>query len=205
MINEYLDEPIDVPDRCDPERLADRVQQLPLSRKEQLTAWKKFYLGNNTEELGNAMGTHFPVEVCEEYWRDRFAGYHVDSYGFSLRIREYLSLGFDLEKLCSLVNYEDKYGKSRYELFIKSVMDTRIYIEDKDCSDPLGIDQEDQQPYGVERLFSQFVFGGACNKKVNRYIPLEEVREALDSDKIIDMVRAMALNDELYEYCGSIT
>ena len=125
---------IDVPDRCDPERLADRVQQLPLSRKEQLTAWKEFYLGNDTEELGNAMRTHFLVEVCEEYWRDRFAGYHVDSYGFSLRIREYLSLGFDLEKLCSLVIYEDKYGRPRYELFIKSVMDTRIYIEDKDCS-----------------------------------------------------------------------
>lgn len=203
MIHEYLDEPIDVPDRCDPERLADRVQQLPLSRKEQLTAWKEFYLGNNTEELGNAMRTHFPVEVCEEYWRDQFAGYHVDSYGFSLRIREYLSLGFDLEKLCSLVNYEDKYGKSRYELFIKSVMDTRIYIEDKDCSDPLGIDQEDQQPYGVERFFPVCVWR-RLQQKANRYIPLEEVREALDSDKIIDMVRA-ALNDELYEYCGSIT
>ena len=119
---------IDVPDRCDPERLAARVQQLPHTRKAQLPAWKEFYLGNDTEELGNAMRTHFPVEVCEEYWRDRFAGYHVDSYGGSLRIREYLSLGFDLEKLCSLVNYEDKYGKPRYELFLKFVMDTRIYI-----------------------------------------------------------------------------
>ena len=181
MINDYLDEPIDVPDRCDPDRLADRVRQLPLSWKERLAVWKGFYLGNATKEMGDAMRKYFPEEVCEEYWRDQFAGYHVDSYGFSMRIREYLTLGFDLEKLCSLVNYEDKYGKLRYGLFIKCIMDTKIYVKDKDCSDLLGIDQDDPRPYGVERLFAQLVFGRARNKKVNRYIPLEEVRKALEN------------------------
>lgn len=181
MINEYLDEPVDVPDRCNPDRLADRVRQLPLSRKEQLTVWKEFYLGNDTEELGNAMRKHFPEETCEEYWRDQFAGYYVGSCGFSMRIREYLTLGFDLEKLCGLVNYADKHGKPRYELFIKCIMDTKIYVKDKDCSDILDINQDDPRPYGVERLFAQFVFGGARNKKVNRYIPLETVRKALEN------------------------
>ena len=181
MINDYLDEPIDVPDRCDPDRLADRVRQLSLSWKERLAVWKGFYLGNATKEMGDAMRKYFLEEVCEEYWRDQFAGYHVDSYGFSMRIREYLTLGFDLEKLCSLVNYEDKYGKLRYGLFIKCIMDTKIYVKDKDCSDLLDIDQDDQRPYGVERLFAQLVFGRARNKKVNRYIPLEEVRKALEN------------------------
>jgi hypothetical protein len=73
-------------------------------------------------------------------------------------------------------------------------MDAKLHLKDKNCADPLKIDQEEEQPYGIGTLFAQFGFAGAQNKKVDRYVPIEEIREALrkgfkgqfDSDAVID-------------------
>ena len=62
---------------------------------------------------------------------------------------------------------------------MKHIMDTKLYIEDKNCADALKIDQEEESPYGVGTLFAQFVFAGARNKKVDRYIPIEDIKSAL--------------------------
>ena len=58
-------------------------------------------------------------------------------------------------------------------------MEAKLYLKDKDCKDILKIDPEDEQPYGIDTLFAQFVFGFAANRKVDRYIPLADIREAL--------------------------
>ena len=44
----------------------------------------------------------------------------------------------------------------------------------------LAIDQEEAHPYGIFTLLAQFAFIGAKNKKVDRYIPIEEIRYALN-------------------------
>lgn len=73
-------------------------------------------------------------------------------------------------------------------------MDTGVYLTAKDCADALEIDPQSETPYGAGNLLMQFVFSAARNKYVDRYIPLEQVREALaaglngvcDANAVID-------------------
>lgn len=187
MANEHLSMPIDIPDRCDMERFFRRVSDLPLSKKQQLTVFTRFYLGTQDAKFGTFLRKAYAEEVCDEYWSAVFKEYQIGTIGFEDSISNYLLWGFDLEKLCHFVNCKDA-------AFVKRVMDAKLHIKDKDCSDVLQIDQEESRPYSVATLFAQLAFAGAKNRKVDRYIPIEEIRKSLrkglagqcDTDAVID-------------------
>ena len=109
-------------------------------------------------------------------------------------MQQYLLWGFDLRELCELAAYAAKEGETYGEPLIQAVMDTGVYLTAKDCSDALEIDPQSETPYGVGNLLMQFVFSAARNKYVDRYIPLEQVRDALaaglngvcDANAVID-------------------
>lgn len=179
MINEHLDTPIEVPDRCDMERLFCRVTRLDESDQIRLAAFVDLYLGEKSAAFGEYLRTVFTKDTCEAYWRERFKENTIGTGGFSQCMKEYLLWGFDLETLCRVVNFTDRNGIEQYEMFVKAVLDTEIYVSDKDCSDVLEIDPQREQPYGVATLFARFFFAGARNKKVDAYIPLEIVHRDL--------------------------
>ena len=87
--------------------------------------------------------------------------------------------GFEIDKLCKYINFTDDEGNEHYEDFVKRIMDAKLHHKDKNCADPLKIDQEEAQPYSIWTLMAQFGFAGARNKKVDRYIPIEDIRTAL--------------------------
>ena len=51
--------------------------------------------------------------------------------------------------------------------------------KEKNTEDYLEIEPESEQPYNIWDLFADFMLGWAHNPKVDRYIPLEEIRAAL--------------------------
>ena len=57
--------------------------------------------------------------------------------------------GFDLERLCGYVSFQDGEGNLKYDIFIKCVMDDKFHLVDKNCEDALKIDQEEEHPYGI--------------------------------------------------------
>jgi hypothetical protein len=77
------------------------------------------------------------------------------------------------------VRFEDDDGAPHYEDFVKKVMDAKLHLRNKDCTDVLEIDPDGKEPYGIETLFAQFAFAGARNNKVDRYVPIEEIRASL--------------------------
>lgn len=179
LANTYLNEPIAVPDRCHIERFHKRVSKLPLSEKDQLAVLNQFYLGVQDAAFGEYMRKAYSEAVCSAYWEETFEHATIGTIGFRDVIKEYLLYGFDLRALCDLVHYSNQDGEPQYETFINCVMDAKLHVKDKDCTDALAIDQDESQPYSAATLFAQFLFAGAKNKKVNRYIPIEEVRKAL--------------------------
>ncbi|MCI7067108.1 MAG: hypothetical protein MR953_05780 [Butyrivibrio crossotus] len=181
IANTYLYEPIDIPDRCDMERLLKRTTKLPLSPMEQLSVFEHFYLGTQDAEFGTYMRQMFPDDIIEEYWKSKFRNREIGTIGFNNEINDYLMCGFDLGKLCDYVNYVDEDGNPQYEKFIKRIMDAKLHIKDKNCVDPLKINQEDEHTYGIATLFAQFVYAGAQNKKIDRYIPIEDIKATLIS------------------------
>ena len=194
MANEYLDCEIDTPDQCDMDRLFTRVDNLPLTEAEKLELYVSVYLGRQDAGFGLYVRNHFSEEALDKYWAERFSAYQVPMLGFDKALEQYVLWGYDLERLCSFVCYTGDDGTTHYADFVKRIMEAELHRHDKDCADVLKIDSDEEEPYGVETLFAQFLLAGARNKRIDRYIPIDEIRASLSHalgnlcpvDEIID-------------------
>lgn len=179
LANRVLDRQIEVPVSCDPERLLERVNSLPVTEKEKIIMFESLFLGNRGAEFGKILRDGFSTDALNLYWEDSFSEYCMQQRGFQEFFHDYLSWGFDLAPLCKYVKFENEDDPLKYQIFVNMVMDAKLHLMDKDCSDPLKIDQTNPMPYSVHTYFAQVMFAGAENKKVDRYIPIEEIRKAL--------------------------
>lgn len=130
-------------------------------------------------KYGEYVRARYSEEVFYEYWKEVFKDCYIGTIGFDEHINEYLVWGFSLEKLCSLVNYSDKEETPQYEEFVKRIMDAKLHLENKNCEDILKINQEESAPYTIFTLMAQLAFAGAGNKKIDRYIPIDEIKKVL--------------------------
>ncbi|MBQ3164903.1 MAG: hypothetical protein IJC02_10300 [Lachnospiraceae bacterium] len=194
MANQYLEKPIQIPARCDMNRLYERVDKLPLSKEEKLSVFKGCYLGKLNAEYGDYIRKHFDKNTIYSFWENRFRGYSIQMLGFQDVLKEYLSMAFDIEELCKLSTMQDKEGQPQYEEFVEMIMDSKMHVKEKNCDDYLEIDQDDEEAYSIWTLMAGFFFRGAKNQKVDRYVPIDEIRTALrnglrdkcDVDAIMD-------------------
>lgn len=77
---------------------------------------------------------------------------------------------------------------------MREVLDTEVFLEHKNCKDVLEIDHELEESYSIYTLFARFVFAGAKNYRVDRYIPLKELiaelKECMDDHCDVDKIVA---------------
>lgn len=179
MANEHLDRKIDTPDQCDVDRLFARIDELPLAEAEKLGLLVGKYLGRRDADFGRFVRSHFSEEVADGYWAKRLGMYPVNTMGFDTAFMDYMLWGYDLEKLCSFVCFTNDEGDTYYADFVKRIMKAELHRRDKDCTDVLRIDPDDEEPYGIGTLFAQFFLAGARNKRIDRYIPIDEIRASL--------------------------
>lgn len=175
IASDILGENIEMPDRCKLQELYNRVRKMPLQRSEVIEAFSRLYLGNQDEEFIKFVRENFTDEEWGPYWENAFGGFKVGTLGFSSWLKDYLSWGFSLPELKKYVQFYDEDGKNLAEDFVKAVLYTEVYLEDKDCEDVLEIDHEEKGTYSIYTLLAKFVFAGAKNYRVNRYIPMEEL------------------------------
>lgn len=217
LANKFLDTPIDIPARCDLARMFDRISKFDLTDVEKLDLFKRFYLGPKDTEYGEFINAYFSQEALDEMWKDYLSGRPINTWAFDSAFEEYFVTSDNLEKLCSYIDFsketnssndknerdtEDNENANRdtdegddvYKKFVKRVMDAKFHLKEKDCEDILDINQNESTPYTIHTLLAQFAFLGARNKKVDRYIPIETIRDSLrkgigdkcDVDAIID-------------------
>lgn len=179
LANKYLDNKIELPDRCYMDKLFKRVTKLALTNVEQLEVFEQFYLGTKDIEFGNYMRKSFSKDVIDKYWKRKFKGREIGTTKFDDFFNEYMLWGFELDRLCDYVEFKDSRDNEKYEEFVIRVMDAKLHLKDKNCEDLLKIDQESEKPYSVYTLLAQFVFAGAKNKKVDRFMPIDDIRKAL--------------------------
>ena len=195
LANQYLNNPIEIPARCDVWRFHERISKLPIGKKAQYEAFVQLYMGTKDAEFGAYIRSVYPEEIYMEYWKEEFDYYPIGTLGFDRIINEYLLCGFGLKELCSLVNYLDKEEKPQYQKFVERILDANLHIKEKNCEDMLKINQEEEEPYSIYTLFAQFAFAGAENKKVDRYIPIEEIKSIL-TDTLGDKCNVEFIIDE---------
>ena len=142
MANQYLKKPIRIPSRCDMERLYRRIQQLPIEENDKMKVFEHFYLGEKDKAFYNFMQNHFHTHVIRAYWENKFADSRIGTRGFVKDLKEYLLSGAGLEELCGIVSMEDKEENPQYEKFIYAIMDSKLYIKQKNTEDYLDIQQQ---------------------------------------------------------------
>lgn len=191
MANQILQTPITMPDRCDMQRFFDRVSALPIPETEMPTVFETFYLGTRDASFGDFFRSHFSEDACAQYWKRSFQDCKFDTIGFSTVMKQYLLFGFDLRTLCDIVVRIFGNELSFYEKFIREVMDAKLHIKDKDCVDMLDINQEDPSLYSADSMIMRSCYIVFRNKKVDRYIPLQEIRDVLTErfDGVCDVNR----------------
>lgn len=193
MANSYLKKSICIPARCEMDRLYRRIQKLPLEEPEKFDVFEHFYLGLKDSGFYEFERAHFHEAVWKGHWKKVFLNSRIGSRGFVQDLKKYLSAGLGLEELCGIVRLEED-EEPQYEAFVKAVMDSKLHLKEKNTQDCLDINPESEQPYSIWTLFADFAFGSAHNPKVDRYIPLQDIRLALkkgigkkfDVDKYID-------------------
>ena len=194
IASDLLGEEIELPDRCDLQKLYQRVKKMPLQEEEVINAFLTLHLGKQEEEFGEFIRKNFSSKELQAFWKNVFEHSDCATYGFSNWLKKYLLWGFSVADLKKYVQFHDEEGNSMAEKFVKAVLDTEVFLEEKDCEDVLEIDQEEEGSYSIYTLLAQFVFAGAKNHRVNRYIPLEDLMSELEEcvGDICDVSRIVA-------------
>ena len=174
-----MGEQIELPDRCDLQRLHDRVKKMPLKKNEVIDAFTALYLGNQKEEFGEFIRKGFTDEELKLFWNEQFIFSKIGTYGFSNWLKKYLLWGFQVADLKEYVLFEDEEGNSLAERFVKAVLDTEVFLEET----------WDKIIHDIEESIDTF----------ERYYPMVRVEPTRNEQ--IHFIRALVLNDELYQYC----
>lgn len=181
IVNKYLEVPIEMPDQCYVDRLYKRISSFPITEVEKLELLLELYLGTKDAAFGDSLRDLVPAEVLDDYWLAQFACAKEKSGYLDSTLGDYLRLGFALEDVFKYANFVGEEGCVTCEEFIKCLMDKKLHLREKNCSDALEIDQEGEAPYSIFTLLAQTFLSGARNKKIDRYIPIENIREVLNA------------------------
>ena len=178
LANKRLDRPIRLPEQCEPERLAARIQAIPIPDQKKTELMEEAYLGRKDMSYGKAMRRHFGEELCYAFWAKRFAEYSVSFNGFKTMLIEYLDAGFDLERLCRFYSFKTAGETDAQKIFIETLLQIGLCEENKGAPFPL-INPEASHAYGIASLFTRFFLGSGPDKLSERYIPQKECRATL--------------------------
>lgn len=176
LANEWLAEPIDLPVSCCLDKLYERIADYPLTQVEKIKLLKDIYLGSKGEAFGQFLRENYSEADLTAYWQKRSANEHIDYV-----VHEYLLWGFALEDICGCMTFQDRNGESTHKDFVTAVMDAKLHWETKNCKDYVSINPEAECAYTVMDLMAGFVLRGAENYKIDRYIPLDEIRSSLEA------------------------
>ena len=193
IANDVLGEKLELPVRCDAKRLIKRVGDLPITDLEKLSVVIGAYLGTEGNAFGQLIRENFDDAIIKKYWKEKVGAYEPDMYGFTRAMNSYFLMGFGLSDFCDFAKFDAKDAEKCKEL-MKGLMDTAMYLPDKDCEDFIAIDKEAEEAYGIGQALAQIFLVSAKNKHIDRYIPLDEFRlvfrekygSTLDTDAWLD-------------------
>ncbi len=207
--NRYLDRDIHVPDIGSMDRLLERLKSTAIPREKLMEAFFGLTIEPRTHNMGEYLRREFTEEEISSYYKQRLAKFRSGQRGFVSVLKEYLEMGFSFKALCRLAVCESGGPKAPPEEFIIHVMNSRLYIKEKETGDftrlsALGEDggEVDSKRQEVGRILGMLC--GAENRNVNAYYPLDKIRrdcrEAIgglcDTDGIIDKFLASERESE---------
>jgi len=161
IANQFLKKPIEVPARCNFNRLYEIVNKTEISDEDKLFLMEKTYLGDIDLKYKKNIEEKFDKKVIKRFWKNRFKKYNVESYEFKNVLKSYLSYGFDFKDLFSYISF-----KNTKEEYLK-LLELIIEIENtkNKFSRYFGItrDPKDNGVRGFSLEFRHSLFGSEAS------------------------------------------
>lgn len=188
VANKYLNKPIKTPLRCDLNRLFERVSKLPIENEKRILAFEATYLGPKNKEYFDFIEQRFDESAKRAFIREKLKGNRLGTYGFSRSIRDILAYPIPVSVVCEefvAMNPESLLGNDKtgnpYEMFLNHILETNIHVQKKDLRNCLDVDEASGETMCVEKQFASVLLMRARNKNVDRFVPLEDLKQQLES------------------------
>lgn len=199
--NQFLERPIKNMLRLDMNRLYERVCKLPVEKEKILQAFEAAYLGPKNKEYYDFVNKKFSDEDKQNFINGYLKNCRLGTFGFSEAIRRILTYPFTIAEICKIfvamnpeAREDEKETMNPYKIFIEHILETNIFVQEKDLRNCLDVDEGSGELMTIEKLFAGFLFGGARNMNVDRFEPLDELKrdfisvfgDKCDVEKIVD-------------------
>ncbi len=123
LVNQYLKKTIELPARCNLNRLYEIVKTIDIPEKEKLNLMINSYLGEASWRFSKIIKEKFNKKVIQQFWQDKFKDYSIGSWEFRKVLANYLSYGFAFKDIFSYI----KFSNTKEECL--KILDTIIEIE----------------------------------------------------------------------------
>ncbi|WP_022933100.1 hypothetical protein [Treponema bryantii] len=157
IVNNILDEQIELPARCDFNRLYSIVRKTDISEEEKIYLMEKTYLGNINFYYKELIEEKFGRETLNNFWKYRFKEYEIGSYNFQQALEAYFSYGLafkDLIKYIQLNNTKEDYLK-----LLKSIIEAENNRDRYSRNVGISRDPKNNIVHGFSLGFSHSLFG----------------------------------------------
>ena len=175
LANCFLKRKISMPVQCVKESLLARIQKMPLPRHEQLREFLNIYNGVTDKNTGDFLRSEFTEEECDSCWKEIF---DARPNSFRYMFWDYLSMGFDFEKLFRYVNFPGPDDRGSYEEFIHSFLN--LYLSTQQADVPVLPLSRNADPSSLAYRLAQFVQHDKFNRWVGHQIGIESFIEILE-------------------------
>lgn len=106
IINQYAKEPVELPARCNFERLYNIVKTLQISEENKLLLMEGTYLGDLNFECGELIRNNFDQNSITLFWNYIFKEYD-NVMDLTKKLTNYLVLGFDFKEIHKYISLDD--------------------------------------------------------------------------------------------------
>lgn len=164
IANRYLNEPIELPARCDFNRLYEIVKKTEISDVDKILLLEETYLGNIDLQYKKAIEEKFGKEVINQFWKERFKKHPLENYDFGKVLESYLSYGFDFKDLFSYISFKNT--KEEYLQLLKLIFEIENNKDSFSRNFGITRDPKDNTVRGFSLEFRFSLFGPESATKI---------------------------------------
>jgi len=121
IVNNNLNKPIELPARCDLNKLYEIVKTIDIPEEEKLRLIKNAYLGEASWKFSKFINEKFNKKIIQQFWKNEFKDYAIGSYEFKKVLSDYLSNGFAFNEIFSCITFTNT--KEECLKFLKLIID----------------------------------------------------------------------------------
>lgn len=183
-VSSFLGRQVAEPVRCSPTRLWERISAMPVSEEERPELLAKLFIGEPDAEYGAVLREYLSTDSIDALWRKEFAGLTVTSMPYRIVLGNYLQEGFAVRDLKKCDCFCDPDGTPRYDLFVHSVLDTKMFIPGRNARARglafISKEAEKEKNRCMWMYLRGSIIREMYDSLVDRYMPLRDILEEIE-------------------------